>query len=115
MLTTDITTMQPGQPLGQWVIEADLEYGHLQVHGRAAVCRSLDGSGMQYIESRETGGCYDERQVLPGTTTEIWTAEDHILAVFPTEDAMRQGAGQIVDCYGDRLPAGIYRALTSRP
>ena len=110
MLTVDVTARQPGEHQ-LWVIEADLEHGHATA-GLAGVHLARGGGGSLYVESDATGGCYTEP--APVGQVEVWSAEEHILALFPSEAAMRAGGQQLAGLYGRSLPFGVYCVLTAR-
>lgn len=109
MLTVDVTAMRPGEHQ-LWVIEADLEYGTATA-GLAGVHLARDGSGSLYVESDATGGCYTEP--APVGQVEVWSAEEHVIALFPAEEAMRAGGQQLAGAYGRSLPVGVHRVLTA--
>jgi hypothetical protein len=111
MLTTDATKLQLDVTHHCWVIEFDLEHGHVATFGPANVYPSRDGRGQFGLESESTGGAYTE----PSTVGEVqtWHAEDHVLAIFPTEHAMRAGASELIIAYGGALPHGVHHVLTA--
>ena len=106
MLTVDTTLLALDQPVELWVIELDHEYGHVQVLGRSTVTRHRHG-----LSSHVTGGDYAEP--YGDEQVQTWTAEEHTLNVFASEQAMRDGARHIAAARGDMLPVGIHRVLTA--
>ena len=110
MLTVDATTAPPGEHQ-LWVIEADMEHGHATA-GRATVYLDRDGDGRPYIESARTGGCYTDPAVIGGQV-QAWYAEEHFIALFADEEAMRAGGQQLASTIGPELPIGVHRAITA--
>jgi hypothetical protein len=112
MLTIPVDQLPADQPVEAWVIEIDTEYGAVQVFGQAKVTYHPQANGYQdgMIESEETGGCYDDSRESLGV--ELFSAEEHYLAVFPDEESMKQGVEGVCAYFGDILPIGIYRGLT---
>lgn len=110
MLTIDTATLPPGEATQTWVLEIDMEYGQVQQFGQGEVyydpARRVAGGE---LESGAAGGCYREPQVLG--EMQLWSAEEHYLAIFPDEASMREGGHRIAEAFGDHLPAGIHRVI----
>lgn len=113
MLTINVKALPRERSQRLWALEFDREHGHVQTFGEADIFPTVDGHGQLFLESARTGGCYDEPFVL--ADVELWTAEDHYLAVFATEDAMRDGGRRLADAWGDELPVGVHRVLAAPP
>jgi hypothetical protein len=109
LLTVNVKALQPDKAHRFWVIELDWEHGTVQTHGEADIYPSYDGRGQFGVESESTGGAYLEDTVISGV--QLWIAEQHYLAVFPTEDAMHEGGAQLAAAFGDQMPVGIYGSL----
>jgi hypothetical protein len=109
MLTVDVKTLPLDTPHHCWVIELDWEHGRVQTHGQANIYTSRDGRGAFAVESESTGGAYLEDTVI--NEVQLWIAEDHYLAAFPSEDAMHQGGAQLAAAFGAEMPVGIYGSL----
>jgi hypothetical protein len=109
MLTADIGTLAAGAASRLYVLEFDVEYGRVQAFGEGEVYCSCNGRGEPYLESGQTGGCYSQPQTIGGV--QLWNAEEHYLAVFADEAAMRAGGRQLTQAWGDQLPVCIHRVL----
>jgi hypothetical protein len=53
------------------------------------------------------------RQSQPQTIggVQLWNADEHYLAIFADEAAMRDGGRQLARAWGDQLPVGIHCVL----
>lgn len=109
MLTVSVSELVPGEAQLLWVIEADTEYGSAMA-AQAQVSAGRDGRGAVYVESGATGGAYDEPRIVGGLV-EVWFAERGFIALFPAEEAMRDGGRRLAAELGSRLPVGVRRAL----
>ena len=111
MLTMDVTALAAGSPARVWMLEVDMEYGHVQAFGQGEVYYHPPrrGGGPE-LESGATGGCHSEPQIIGGDL-QLWNAEEHYLAIFPDEASMREGGRQLAAAWGDQLPAGIHRVI----
>ncbi len=112
MLTTDISTLKADTASRLYVLEFDMEHGRVQVFGQGDVYYSRSRRGEPFLESGQTGGCYTDPQMV--ADMQVWSAEEHFLAVFPDEASMRAGGRQIIRERGDELPTGIYRVLSGQ-
>jgi hypothetical protein len=113
-LALDTSQWDVGENKPAFLIEFDSEHGTLQAFGAGEVM-VWRSSGRRALVSEGTGGEYHEPDVISGDegTMEMWHAEEHCLAVFADEESMRKGAAIIVEVWGDELPVGIHRRLTS--
>lgn len=112
MLTTDTATLKVGAASRLYVLEFDMEHGWVQLFGQGDVYYSHSGRGETFLESGETGGCYTNPQMV--ADMQVWSAEEHFLAVFPDEASMRAGGRRIIREWGEELPTGIHRALSGQ-
>jgi electron transfer flavoprotein alpha subunit len=110
MLTVSVSELVPGECRLLWVIEADTEYGSAMA-AQAQVSVDRDGCGVVYVESGATGVSYREPRVVGGLV-EVWFAERGFIALFPAEEAMRDGGRRLAAELGSRLSAGVHHVIS---
>jgi len=108
LLTADVDN-SAGEPIDRWIIELDVEHGLVQYAGKAAVTFHNGPNVAEFVESSITGGCYDDPFTVGRVV--LRSAEEHLLAVFPSEANMVAGARDLLNEMGDPLPYGIHIAL----